>query len=61
MYEEGQAIKVSIYDNFFKDYFIATGVLLTNIYGKLWLLKPDKHRRLSGIDIHIHESWILGD
>lgn len=60
-FRKGQKVKFSMYDNLFKDYIVATGILITKIYGKLWLLSPDKHTRLSGKMMQIHESWIMAD
>ena len=56
---KGQKIKFAMYDNLFKDYFIATGILIAKVYGKLWSVKPNKHERLSGNEMRIHESWIV--
>jgi len=51
-------IKFSILDSVFKDIIKASGTLIGHIYGKLWLIKPDKHERLSGDNIMIHENNI---
>lgn len=59
MFEVGQKVKVFIYDNLFKDCIIATGILTTKTFGKLWLFKPNKHIRLSGKEVQIHEDCIF--
>lgn len=57
--ESGQKVKFKIYDSLFRKTIEATGKLVDNIYGGLWLIKPDVHKRLSGINVIVHEINIL--
>lgn len=57
--KSSQQIKFKLYDSLFKDIIDATGVLVENIYGGLWLIKPDAHERLSGENVIIHEINIM--
>lgn len=52
----GDKIKFSMKDDLFGDFIIGTGTLVARIYKSLWAIKPDKHERLSGIDIQLCEN-----
>lgn len=54
----GQRVIFTMYDNLFKDIIAASGVLIRNIYGKLWRIQPDKRDRLSGRVVQVHEDCI---
>lgn len=38
--------------------FHGKGVLVQNIYGRLWRIKPQRHKRLSGKTLTLHEDSI---
>ena len=55
----GQRVNFRIYDSLFKDIIDGTGILSNNIFGRLWRIKPDKHARLSGGEVQVHEDFIF--
>ena len=54
---EGQRVSFVMHDRLLGP-FHATGTLGGNIYGHLWLITPDPHPRLSGVDVQIHSIAI---
>ena len=54
----GERVKFTIYDDLFKVVIHGAGLLTCNVFGRLWMIKPDTHERLSGIDIQVHEDYI---
>ena len=52
---KGQKVSFVIHDSLLKDFIYGTGVLVLNVFGKLWRIKPDQNPRLSGSDLQLHE------
>ncbi len=55
---KGDKVRFRVYDNLLKDTIFATGKIIKRVWGELWLVAPDKHPRLSGGAIQVHESWL---
>ena len=53
----GQEVSFTVQDKLLGN-FEATGVLAQNIYGRLWRIKPHRHKRLSGSTLTLHENNI---
>lgn len=54
----GQPINFTIYDRLLDMDIEGTGVLVSNVYGKLWRIQPHKHTLLSGGIVLVHENKI---
>jgi len=56
--KKGQTVNFEFYDNLFSDVVYGTGILVHNLFGKLWTILPAFHERLSGEALLIHENFI---
>ena len=59
-FTKGQKVVFMMYDSLFKSIISATGTIVSKVYGKIWLIKPDKHEILSGSNVQAYESYING-
>lgn len=54
---KGQTVKFQIDDDkLLGDVIFGVGVLVERVFGKLWLISPEPHVRLSGDSLMIHED-----
>ncbi len=56
--KQGDKVRFTMTDTLFDDILIGYGVLRHCLYGKLWIVTPNAHPRLSGMDIIRHENSI---
>lgn len=54
----GQKVGFRIWDSLFACWIWGSGVLTTHLYGKLWRIRPDANRLLSGSEVQVHENAI---